>query len=123
VGVDAVIYFESDGQPSDLWLPGDREILDAEDKYGPRYDGLEGATHRVGTYDRYYNKGYERGSWPAIGGILMALLASKNVKRVWYFGDNCEGADLITIDGVLEISRHYMLNGERPYREGAERVT
>jgi hypothetical protein len=47
----------------------------------------------------------------------MSLLASDNIDKVWYGGDLLEPLDfnLMTIERVLEISKHYMLNGNRPY--------
>ena len=115
MGIDVEIYFEADGEPSDLRVMVEGSALEA-DEYARQF----GPTHRISSATRYYGPGYERGPWPEICGTLMTLFASPNVKRVWYFGDcsDIEGQDPINIDAVLRISRHYMENGERPYRSG-----
>lgn len=87
-----------------------------EARFGP-----EGATHRLLTYMRYYGVAYERGPWINICAVLMDLMQEPNVKRVWYFGDCSDGGAPLTIDDVLEISRHFMTHGERPYRDPAYR--
>jgi hypothetical protein len=46
----------------------------------------------------------------------MLLHACENVETVWYDGDNCETLRECPPERVLEISRHYMQHGERPYR-------
>lgn len=118
MGIDAEIHFELDSldEPTDLWLPSECQLLNF------CHFTLSEATHTVDNGFRYYGIGYERGPWPKICGILMSLFASKNVKRVWYFGDNLpcltdNNINPITVEDVLEISRHYMTYGERPYRE------
>lgn len=117
MGVDVEIYFESEGIPSDLVLPEGMTVVPVDDD-----ENESGATHKICGYERYYGFFYERGPWPRICGVLMSLFASTNVKRVWYFGDMnwIEDVQPITIDEVLAISRHYMLNGERPYRINAK---
>lgn len=122
MGVDVEMYVEtSDGaEPADLWLPEGWTI------HEPRsWERDAGATHSIGTLCRYYGIGYERGPWPMIGGVLMSLFASPNVKRVWYFGDHSsldEGMPPMTREEVSLISEHYMLHGERPYRDAAYRA-
>lgn len=119
MGIDVEIYFEADGEPSDL-CPLCGEVSLADD-----YEREHGPTHKIVSMSRYYGVGYERGSWPHICGTLMSLFASPNVKRVWYFGDSTDidSAAPITRDEVLALSRHYMLNGERPYRTGAKPIS
>ncbi len=114
MGIDVEIYFESEGEPTDLRILCDGYAEDCDD-----YERRFGPTHRISSCTRYYGPGYERGPWAEICGTLMSLFASTNVKRVWYFGDcvDIDGAEPITIDGVLEISRHYMMFGQRPYQE------
>lgn len=122
MGIDVEIYFESlDGQhPTDYISSENWNVVEAAD-----YERDSGATHCISTYARYYGEHYERGPWQQICGVLMGLFASTNVGRVWYFGDCSGGPEEnhpIGIEDVLRISQHYMLNGERPYRNGAERI-
>lgn len=114
MGVDACIYFRTadEAQPALCdSLPSDCEIRGAGE-YGP-----DGATHEVGNCWRYYGPGYERGPWPRIAAVLMALHASQNVSAVWYYGD-CSGGseEPFTPEQVHEFSAHYMKEGDRPYR-------
>jgi len=117
MGVDVCLYYESaDGKYPDLiWLPEAWNICEAGEDDHP-------ATHEINAdLSRYYGPGYERGPWPMICGVIMSLMASSNVKRVWYFGDHsymdqCAN-DHLTIEKVNEISAHYMANGDRPYRD------
>lgn len=118
MGIDVQIYFEADGEPTDLRIMCDGEVVLAND-----YERGFGPTHKILSLTRYYGPGYERGPWPEICGTLMSLFASTNVKRVWYFGDNLDMMLPISVDDVLSISRHYMLNGERPYRTKAQVVS
>jgi hypothetical protein len=117
MGVDVEMFVETtDGaEPTDLWLPDDGwKLHDATED-----ERKAGATHSIGTYSRLYSFGYERGHWPTIGGVLMSLFASTNVKRVWYFGDHTyldEGVPEFTRADLIKLSEHYMQNGERPYR-------
>lgn len=120
MGIDIDIYYESsDGaEPTDLMLPpafGKIEPAEYEEARNA------GATHRIYTLVRWYGIGYERGYWPQICGVLMGLMASANVKRVWYFGDSqsIEDAEPLSIKKILALSEYYMLNGERPYRKDA----
>lgn len=121
MGIDVEIYYESTNglEPVDLILPEGWSIRPVCD-----YEREFGATHSLNNLLRYYGFGYERGPWGIICGVLMQLFASPNVNRVWYFGDcsNLEDVHPIEIEDVLEISRHYMLNGERPYHRDFERI-
>lgn len=119
MGIDVNIYFAStDGnEPTDLYLP--ESIGNIEP-----YTGAGDATHEVNSLSRYYGIGYERGPWVQICGVLMSLFASTNVSKVWYCGDGYpDEHHPVTIDDVLKISRHYMENGERPYRAAFKMLT
>jgi hypothetical protein len=72
------------------------------------------ATHIVSGLDRYYGEGYERGNWPEICWVLMLLHACPGVGEVWYGEPG--GISRFGIKDVLRISEHFMLYGERPYR-------
>lgn len=121
MGVDVMMYFKTaDGaEPSELWLPEGWSLHEP-----PEREKEVGATHEISTGSRYYGPHYERGHWPTICGVLMSAFASPNVERVWYFGDHSwlEGMPPISVDEVLEISRHYMANGHRPYRAGFQKI-
>ena len=117
MGIDACIYVKtSDGQEPQLCdpLPNDCRVCPVD----PRYQGYEceGATHEIDQHWRYYSPGYERGPWPSIAAVLLALHASPNVETVWYFGDCSDGDQPFTPERVQEISAHYMKEGDRPYR-------
>lgn len=119
MGIDACIYVKTrDGQEPDLCdaLPGGCSVLPHSEW------GIEGATHCVDQCWRYYSPGYERGPWPSICAVLIALHACKNVETVWYFGDCHEGDAPFTPDRVLEFSKHYMIVGDRPYRQPMQAV-
>ena len=111
MGVDAVIFFEATGELDlEREMPNGFVVSEAAD-----WEKELGATHSIDTYSRYYGKGYERGSWPDICSVLMLLFACPNVKRVWYGGDSSDPPE-ISREQVNEISMHFMLHGERPYR-------
>lgn len=118
MGIDVEIYCELSAgttEPTDLVLPEGFSLQEAGE-----YERRFGMTHEVWSGARYYGPYYERGPWPYICAVLMSLFASTNVKRVWCFGDSTGlPVEPITIDDVLEISRHYMTHGERPYRDPA----
>lgn len=120
MGVDAEIWIETDGEPEDLWAPEGFYLQEAGE-----YEKQLGYTHEVWSGARYYGIGYERGPWPVICGVLMSLLASPNVKRVLYFGDNrdMEGVEQLTAEEVIRISAHYMKHGERPHRDSTYKMT
>jgi hypothetical protein len=120
MGIDVEVYVETTPEFADaggLDYPhfGFEGVEEA--RFGP-----DGATHRLLSGMRYYGPHYERGPWPQICAALMDLMQEPEVKRVWYFGDSWEGGAPLTIDEVLEISRHYMTHGERPYRDPAYRA-
>lgn len=114
MGVDAMIYCRTlSGEPpcSEWGLP---VACEARACSGESWEP-EGATHQISNPWRYYGEGYERGPWFAIGGLLMHLLSDDDVTTVWYNGDGDEGARHCDVERVIEISRHYMTNGRRPY--------
>ena len=113
MGVDACIYFKTrNGDEPTLCdgLPPECSIVKASEW------ACEGATHEVDQLWRYYGPGYERGPWPRIAAVLMALHASPDVETVWYFGDCSDGDEPFTPQRVHEFSAHYMAEGDRPYR-------
>lgn len=73
-----------------------------------------GATHELDTGARYYGEGYERGPWPKIAAVLMELMQDPDIEGVWYGGD--DWPKLMTPDELIGTTRHYIANGERPYR-------
>ena len=119
MGVDACIYVKTrTGEDPTLCdsLPQGCSVRAIGEEY------CEGATHEIDQYWRYYGPGYERGPWPSICAVLMALHASPDVETVWYFGDCDEDDAPFTPDRVLEFSKHYMTVGDRPYRQPIQRV-
>lgn len=122
MGLDAVILFRADPDfrvdQIDSYLPTGFEIRAVPDYIASEYPE---ATHEVDQGFRYYSPGYERGPWPLIASVLMSLLATPGVRQVWY-GSDCNRADPITPDRVVEITEYYMLNGRRPYFNGAKPI-
>lgn len=115
MGIDACIYVKtSDGKEPEFCdsLPSGCSIVVADEF------AIEGATHEIENTWRYYGDGYERGCWPAIAHVLMALHACKNVDTdaVWYFGDTHGSDDPFTPERIHEMNAHYMRVGDRPYR-------
>jgi len=113
MGVDTCIYVRTrDGKEPELVdsLPNECSVREV------REWSVENATHEIEQCWRYYGPGYERGPWPRIAAVLMALFASPNVEHVWYFGDCSDEGEPITPEQVMEICAHYMRVGDRPYR-------
>ena len=113
MGIDTCIYVKTrDGNEPDVCdlLPNGCRVVPASEC------AADGATHEIDQNWRYYGPGYERGPWPSICAVLMALHASPNVETVWYFGDSTIGDDPFTPQRVHEFSAHYMREGDRPYR-------
>lgn len=111
MGIDVELYFKAEGDISDLQLGNNFEIVPARDHKKEDHD----ITHEAHTLMRYYGKGYERGSWPEICAAIMKLMADERISKVYYGGDCSDKMPLVTIEDVLETSRHYMTVGHRPY--------
>jgi hypothetical protein len=113
MGVDACIYIKSKTDAPRLEEPLPEGFTIQTDGLGPPT-----STHEVYTLSRYYGPGYERGPWPTLCAVLMTLMNSPDIESVWYFGDySCEDDQTpITCDDLFEITRHFIANGERPYR-------
>lgn len=109
MGLDVVIGFKTKQEGNVPDIP-----MDSADEF--KVIDAGNGVYSISTYARFYGIGYERGPWPFICGILMYLLQHENVETVWYQSDCDETDRICTIDDVLKISRHYMENGERPYR-------
>lgn len=112
MGVDACIFIKTkDEQDPDLCMPitSQCRIVKATEY------AIDGATHEIQQSWRFYGQGYERGPWPLIAGVLMALHACENVENVWYFGDSQEDDEPFTQDRLLEVCLYYMRHGNRPY--------
>ena len=113
MGIDACIYIKTgNGEEPELCdsLPDGCMIKPTKD------NPPEGATHEITQNWRYYGPGYERGPWPSIAAVLMALHACSNVVTVWYFGDCVDNDEPFTPQRVHEFSAYYMGVGDRPYR-------
>ena len=119
MGVDARIYFKTKtGDEPRLCdpLPNDARITEAG-----RW-AQKGSTHKVDQSWRYYGPDYERGPWPWIAATLLALMASEDVETVWYYGDCLGGDEPFTPDRLDQYNRHYIENGDRPYRRAFDKV-
>jgi len=127
MGQDVVIYFKIKDQRKPIlewdFLPGDYEIQDlSEDDDGYKITPWEDATHRVDTNSRFYGIGYERGSWHEICGVLMLILSSKNVEKVWYGSDAEISKEVFTVNDLLDLCKYYIKHGNRPYTDPAYRT-
>lgn len=107
MGRDAFIYVELLGDE----LPGQQISADPLPPGAPETE--LGATHEINLPTRYYGPDYERGDWPMIAAALLFLHASDQVRRIWYGSE--VGVNQITPEEVLELSRHYMEHGNRPW--------
>ena len=76
------------------------------------------ATHGTSSFFRYYSEDYARGPWPAICEALLVLMANPKVKRVWYGSDHHDQPEKMTEERLIELTRFWIRNGDRPYREG-----
>lgn len=77
------------------------------------------ATHRLDTGCRHYGIGYERGPWPKLAAVLMELMSTPTVEKVWYGGD--EWANVMTPEGLQVLNEHFIKHGHRPHRESFKR--
>lgn len=105
MGLDACIYVKTRDRAEPKLrhkLPDGATIVGA-DEWAP-----EGSTHEVVQLWRYYGPGCERGPWPLIAAVLLALMASENVETVWYFGDSLGGDDPFTQERLEQYNRHYI---------------
>ncbi len=64
---------------------------------------------------RYYGKNYARGPWPDIAAILMLLLSSEEIEKVFYDGDCGDTVKEFSKENFLEYTRYFLENGNRPY--------
>lgn len=109
MGIDACISVKTrDGLRPSVGIAFEVPIV----KYS--YDDLD-TEWEVETTSRWYSEGYERGFWPNLASILMQLFAAENVEAIYYYGD-CNGPDKpLTHERFLELCKHYMTVGNRPY--------
>lgn len=65
---------------------------------------------------RYYGEGYERGNWPVIKSIVEWLRIRIPYGTIYYGGDS-SGICLEHMDttAVARLTRHWAINGRRPY--------
>lgn len=127
MGLDAAIWFQFDNVNSLPALLIGRIIPGVEIELANKGDSPVGATHEVRIIDwndRYYSPDYARGNWPILCAILLALLSSREVFRVWY-GNDCEYVENIkhftTLD-LLKMCDFYARNGNRPFTDSTWRV-
>ncbi|MBO6550991.1 MAG: hypothetical protein JJ964_15425 [Rhizobiales bacterium] len=117
MGIDVEIYFKA----TEPLTEKEMRELSLEDEKCIEGEFPNGATHNISSLHRYYGPGYQRGNWPLICGCLMRLFACEKIEAIWYFGDSYNWHDEneapLKIDDVLEISRMYMTDGDRPYRD------
>jgi hypothetical protein len=116
MGLDACIYAKTTDTKEPVLidpLPDGCKIFEVDE----RYDLKDVVTHEIGQSWRYYSTTYERGPWPEIKQVLLALFASPNVEKVIYCSDgvDVDGAEPFTLEQVEEFSRHYEENGHEPY--------
>jgi hypothetical protein len=64
------------------------------------------ATHVVDVGERYWSPDYPRGSWPYIASVLMPLLRSDQIEKVWY--GNETGSEEMTVELLNEYTAEYV---------------
>lgn len=111
MGVDAEILVRTkDGSAPRVpfWCENHVEVVPPYDGLHPKY-----ATHYLRTVWRVYREDYERGPWPLIASLLLALLEDDAVTDVWYEGDDMIGSETepINVEFVNEINLHYVKHG------------
>lgn len=107
MGVDAAIYFKSLAEQPEFDAP----VVWAVRKINRDYEEAPvGATHALECFCRFYDLHHDRGPWPKLCSALMQLMREPLVGEVWYCGDSYDAREQkpITVDEILEISRHYM---------------
>lgn len=111
MGADATILIKvKDREEITSWLPSGFSINEADTF---ELGICPEATHCVDSGYKYYNKGYERGEWPSICSALIELFADRSIEKIWYgYEDNVKE---ITFDDVIDISRHYVKNKNKPF--------
>jgi len=110
MGLDACFYVKTkDGEEPNCtnWIEG---ASVSKSCYIP-----ECATHSIDSYWRYYGKGYERGDWPKISGLILCLMEAENVDSVWYCSDSEDPEKPFTLHDLNDLNNHYVSNGNRPY--------
>ena len=108
MGIDACIYVKTtDGKAPCLSM-----FFPHEYDFEPWRTGMYGPQNawRLSGLGRYYGPRYERGNWPELSAILLALYASPNVKTVYYFGD-CDEIKEFTPEDRRAFDDHFMRNG------------
>lgn len=109
MGVDAVILVTLTGSELVEVLPEGCSIVKRDTYYNEH--GLIPFTHEVRTDQRYYGPSYPRGCWPKLSEILMTLLASPCVDKVWYGGDcNVDGetgVEEMTWERLADLTQFY----------------
>jgi hypothetical protein len=116
MGIDACIYVKMrDG----VTEPRLEQPLPDGFKMKPNPElGMEGATHEVDNYARFYGPGYARGPWPTLSAALMLLLNSPDIETVWYCGDSGgeKTEEPWTTEKQAEYTAYFIAHGCREYR-------
>lgn len=72
---------------------------------------------------RYYGKGYERGNWSYLTGIINIMRALSG-GRIYYFSDHFHLQEMLdfpfTIENQQEIDRYFVEVQEHPYRDNRQ---
>lgn len=102
------------------WLPQGRHALELVDVYEqdgpPIYPCVGEQFIQVHLFTRYYGKGYERGNWPFIDGVIRWLKMRIPDAEVWYGGDSsgiC--AELMDEAARNKLWRLFVKAGHKPY--------
>ena len=104
------------------WIPNGRHCLELVDVYeqdGPPIHPENGEQFiRVHTSTRYYGKGYERGDWPFIDGVIRWLKMRIPDAEVWYGGDS-SGVCAIQMDDAerQNLWELFAKVGHQPYEQ------
>ena len=119
MGVDVSIAIKcKSGWIPNYELPQGFELNDADQYWMDEHPEV---THVFVSAHRYYDIGYERGQWPKICSALLSLLADEMIETVWYQGGDSSTLIALDADRLFDISRHWICNANRPYRERQSR--
>jgi len=115
MGADAVIRFKL----KEGGILPDLTFFEEGDKYNIIEEVEEseyGETHDFYNLMRYYGEGYDaRGPWPYLLSIILTIMESESVEKVWYGGDTGGVLEEMTKDRIAEITNYWIDNGNRPY--------
>lgn len=120
MGQEALIFFKYIGEdPGSVVLSGwIDDCAKIEKVYDPSWMDID-ATHEIELVNnnRYYGKSYGRGKFHEISKVIITLMASPNVEKVWYGPDSYDPDPswLMSREKYLEILDYYLEHANSEY--------